>query len=447
MPLSEWSVDDVLALVAERVEEGQRLDDKGDLHLDNPKERREAAKDASGFANAQGGLLIYGVAEEELPDGRRLPTEPTPLQDGAAQSRLEDVLDAAVTPTLNFRTRLLETDGGFFLLVRVFQRAGPPHMVSAYGDNRHYVRAGLKTRPMEQHEVEVAYRVVSQGEARSLRRLHKLPLIPRLEDVQYVEGRGAVPGSVWAGVVTAPLDFDGLLLDTRAAGANDFPDDGEHPRWWTESVIWGGLAWDSFGYLDETPDVGHLSRRVRLYREGICEWGYAYTGSDAPAIPFASQVHDALAYFAGVYARVGYFGRLRTWITLDNTYGASLLRPQTIAPFHSKKLEVKRLEWTTDDNVERLHHDVVPTVHAAMDRSHGASNVVSSLGTTASTATRASCLRAGRAPEHTRGAHPGPRRSTRAAQRRRAQRTLLGRRAGSAPPGGRGPTAPLLSAP
>jgi hypothetical protein len=77
--LADWTSEDVLSLIEGRVKEGQRLEYKGEVELDAMRQRREATKDASGLANAQGGILIYGVEEEQLPDGRRVPTAPKPL--------------------------------------------------------------------------------------------------------------------------------------------------------------------------------------------------------------------------------------------------------------------------------------------------------------------------------------------------------------------------------
>jgi predicted HTH transcriptional regulator len=134
-PLDDWTAADVQALIDERVPEGQRLEYKRQLDLGTPAKNKEAAKDASGGANAQGLTIIYGVDEEEQEDGYRVPVEATPLADGNAQSRLEDVLCSSVVPRLSLASRMLEApEGGYFLVVRVFQGSGPPHMVDAYSE-------------------------------------------------------------------------------------------------------------------------------------------------------------------------------------------------------------------------------------------------------------------------------------------------------------------------
>jgi hypothetical protein len=74
---SEWSLDEVRELISGQVPEGQRLDYKRELHLDNKAQKAEVAKDISGMANAQGGWIVFGVSEDESPEP--LPSEITPV--------------------------------------------------------------------------------------------------------------------------------------------------------------------------------------------------------------------------------------------------------------------------------------------------------------------------------------------------------------------------------
>jgi hypothetical protein len=382
-PLTDWTADDVIALIDERIDEGQRLEYKRELVLDSKSQRREAAKDASGLANAQGGLLIYGVEEKELDDGRRLPTAPRPLTDGGLQAQLVDVLDSAISPKLNFEDpRLLETDGGYFLVLRVFQRTGVPHMVVAYNTHRHYVRVGLKTRPMEQHELEQAYRLASEPSGRAHRRFERLPLVPWLENIEVRRREErALPGP-WLSVVTLPLDAPDPLLEMRSAKSDDFPDSGDHERWGSESIRRRSYKWDDLGYADEHDDVDPVARRddpastermlhhrVRLYRNGVFEWGGdCADGHSVVTLWVAERVHDVLGYFATAYQEAGYYGRVRVWVALDNARDSTLLLPQNFVSFERKTLRGPRVEWRGDENVESLLHDLGRITHAAMDR-------------------------------------------------------------------------------
>jgi integrase len=67
MPLADWTGAHIQQIIADQIEEGQRLEYKRELDLSggSDRQRKEAAKDASGMANAQGGLIIYGIDEQE----------------------------------------------------------------------------------------------------------------------------------------------------------------------------------------------------------------------------------------------------------------------------------------------------------------------------------------------------------------------------------------------
>lgn len=365
--LADWSASDVRAFIDQGVEEGQRLEYKRELDLDGHRQRREAAKDVSGMANAQGGLILYGVDEKQSTDGRRVPHAATPLTDGGVQARLEDVLYSAVLPRLNLESRLLPTDGGYFLVVRVFQRAGAPHMVAAYDEKRCYVRTGLSTRPMEQHELEAAYQGVAESRTGIERRLRHLPLVPRLQGIELAPVPTRMAGP-WASVVTLALDAADPLFELRPADHLAFPDDGDYERWGREGILWGGLNWDAHGYVHEHRGHAQMTDRVRLYRNGVFEWGRAYRadGETVPSVALAAKVHDAIGYFATCYQRAGYFGRVRLWAALDDAEGTELALNRSLLD-RGAPLGAAHVEWTADENVERLAHDLDSVAHAAMD--------------------------------------------------------------------------------
>jgi len=370
-PLDEWEASDVLALVDEQIEEGQRLEYKRQLDLETPKKRCEAAKDTSGLANAQGGLLIYGVEEEEQKDGRRVPAQPIPLSDGNARSRLEDVLDSSVHPTLNVEIRQIEAEGGgYFLVVRAFPRLGVPHMVDGYGEMRCYLRVGLKTRPMEQHELTAAYAEAARSESRAAERLMRLPLIVRPEGaVLDASATNREPGP-WLGVLALPVDAPDPLLPMLDADSRAFPDDGDYERWGRSQEIDLSLRWDADGYHADREQDDQLTRRLRLFRNGVFEWGMSLGSwvDSIPSLSIAQYLHDVLGYFVTSYRRAGYFGRLRVWISLEDGEGSQLGLGSDYLGFDRKPLSVDHLEWRGDYSVDGLLHDLTGATRAAMDR-------------------------------------------------------------------------------
>lgn len=383
-PLIDWTADDVLELVEQRVPEGIRLDYKSELALNSKKDRIEAAKDASGMANAQGGLLIYGVLEAKQPDGTRLPVKATPLSDGRSPSTLENLLDSAVSPRLNMAMRSIDTEGGFFLVVRLHQRSGGLHMVDAYGENRYYIRTGESTRLMEAHEVEAAFREAGATGDWVESLVRSLPLVPRINEdrnraLESIHGLSSddpparEPGwRPWTSVVSAPLDSRGELLRIRRANRDAFPFDFKNPL-----VLGDGryirqdlFEPDAMGYRASFMNDDWLLHLVRLYRQGVFEWGYRWQarGEDDELEPLPGQVfvqclNNALLYFAEIYRQIGYFGRLRVWIRVDNADNARLVSKSA-----RQETDEWDIEYVENTSVEELLVFPAQFAHAASDR-------------------------------------------------------------------------------
>ncbi len=58
------NLEDIAIFVETRVQESLHLDYKSSKAIDD-KKRNEIAKDVSSFSNSDGGLIIYGVEEEQ----------------------------------------------------------------------------------------------------------------------------------------------------------------------------------------------------------------------------------------------------------------------------------------------------------------------------------------------------------------------------------------------
>jgi hypothetical protein len=83
----------------------------------------------------------------------------------------------------------------------------------------------------------------------------------------------------------------------------------------------------------------------------------------------ACDVHDALAYFASVYQRAGYHGRVRAVFRLDNAEASVLLVRSPDGPLGEHRVRGD-VGWTMsahDTNVDTLAHDPLPITHLMMD--------------------------------------------------------------------------------
>lgn len=94
----EWTEGDLSALISEGVEENLNLDYKGCPSLQKrDQERREISKDVSAFANSAGGIIVYGIIEDNH--------KPTGLDQGydpgdISKEWLEQVMQGNVRPRI-----------------------------------------------------------------------------------------------------------------------------------------------------------------------------------------------------------------------------------------------------------------------------------------------------------------------------------------------------------
>lgn len=152
-----YSLEDIQSLIANEVEENVRLDYKSAGALSSSdKERKEITKDVSSFANSDGGIIVYGVAEV----GNK-PKEITPI-DGRVYTKewLENIIQS-IQPRIDgikiIPIRVNRDDQSVYV-VQIPRSDNAPHMAK---DNRYYKRFNFKSAPMEDYEVKDLFHRVS----------------------------------------------------------------------------------------------------------------------------------------------------------------------------------------------------------------------------------------------------------------------------------------------
>ncbi len=128
-PFNSIGPEDILALQTDQVAEGKAIDYKQAVPGGTDDDKREFLADISSFANAAGGYIVFGVAEEggvpvAMPGLGQLDADKAIL-------RLESIIRDGIEPRIpGIATRPVSLpDGKPVLLLRIPRSWASPHMV------------------------------------------------------------------------------------------------------------------------------------------------------------------------------------------------------------------------------------------------------------------------------------------------------------------------------
>ena len=142
---------DLKELVENNIEENTNLEYKDP---DSLKDKKELAKDICAMANSDGGLIIYGLCEE---DKNHKPTKIKWIEKHQEKERIEQILQTNVTPKIDVKIKTISNvdNSKFVLVVEVPKSDEAPHQDHSDKDKRTYWRRnGYTTREMEHYEIE-----------------------------------------------------------------------------------------------------------------------------------------------------------------------------------------------------------------------------------------------------------------------------------------------------
>ena len=156
--------EDIEVLVANAVSEGRTIEYKEQLPGSTDDHRREFLADASSFANAGGGDLIYGIREKRDANGK--PTGLPETAEGlpgvnadAEKRRLEEILRSGVDPRIP-AIRPKHIDGfpaGPVIVLRIPKSWASPHMVIFKNQSRFFSRTSAGKHQLDVREIRAAF--------------------------------------------------------------------------------------------------------------------------------------------------------------------------------------------------------------------------------------------------------------------------------------------------
>lgn len=151
-PLVKVTEKDLKKLIANKVPESVHLDYKAKAYGDTDEEIKEFLKDVSAFANAQGGLLLIGIKEENS-----MPVEIIGIDNADEESRrIIQLCESSIQERIQrLNTHIIPLENGRAVLaVEVPPSIGKPHMVSHNGHPYFWKRQGTINAPMNLEDIK-----------------------------------------------------------------------------------------------------------------------------------------------------------------------------------------------------------------------------------------------------------------------------------------------------
>jgi hypothetical protein len=164
-PLDLLEEADVQRLMEDEVPESKVIDYKKHLPGPSDLEKREFLRDVSSFANASGGHLVYGVAEEN-----GVPVKICGLSGIDPDHeilRLESMVQTGIAPRIpGISMRAVPLEGGrSVIVVRIPKSWACPHMITK-GSSRFYSRNSAGKYPLDVFEIRTAFSITGTAAER-----------------------------------------------------------------------------------------------------------------------------------------------------------------------------------------------------------------------------------------------------------------------------------------
>ena len=155
-----YSIDDIESLINNEVEENIHLDYKrGDALSKDCRKINEISKDVSAFANSDGGIIVYGLSEEDhkpkefkFVDGEIYTKE-------WLETKINDNIHQRINGVIIYPIRIDGDIRKTVYVVKIPRSNNAPHMAS---DHKYYRRFNFESVPMEEYEVrDTFHRIIT----------------------------------------------------------------------------------------------------------------------------------------------------------------------------------------------------------------------------------------------------------------------------------------------
>ena len=341
-PLEKLEVEDIRKLKQNRVTESKILDYKKERIEDE-----KLIKHICGFANSQGGFIVFGI--EESDDKPAVPESlPGLTKEDFNIEQIEQIINGNIEPQLKVEMSppIYKDDNEekFFIVIRIPEGPDKPYLSTK--DDRFYFRHNYQTRRMSEIEISSMYR----QRFSSPQRVQKY-----IENTMKYHSELALPlrtkerPSIFGHIFVFPPNIERRRINTIDDSVLvDNPEEVNKIRvrynWLPRNRNYNmfGIEWNDGRIPQED--------RLEIHRNGLIHhatnYGYGH-GDNKKGISLGLLFENALLtldYADYVYKQIIHFGPLIILFHIENTEEAYCISNNPFANFQTKsgKIEVER---------------------------------------------------------------------------------------------------------
>ena len=204
-------LEDIQRLVESKIEESLTLEYKRQLGKNS-----DIAKDISAFANAAGGIIIYGISDED-----RFPGGIAWLANIGVEELIQNVIITTIYPKIDGtkirRIPNLSNESEAVYVVSVPRSLNGPHMVN----NRYYQRRGSVSVPMDDMDVRAAMFGSGRNTALRFEISQNLELVSRT--LELIAKVYVLPPNKRQGIALIPIPIDAWNSVVASGFLSSFP--------------------------------------------------------------------------------------------------------------------------------------------------------------------------------------------------------------------------------
>lgn len=150
------NIDDIRSLINNEIEESTRLEYKRCFANDKSRRREDIAKDVSAMANANGGIIIYGLQEKETIKGHSIPEKEMPINKlSMTKDQLAQIISSCISPKIKdieITYIPIDEESGLFVVEIPKSCTVHQNLVSHY----YHIRRNATIEIMEDYEIRDA---------------------------------------------------------------------------------------------------------------------------------------------------------------------------------------------------------------------------------------------------------------------------------------------------